>query len=227
MKICVIIPVHNEMREIGDIVESLKKKELDVVVVDDGSMDQSGKISEEKGAFVIRNEKKSGKGLSLQKGFSYAIDNDYSGVITVDGDGQHDTEDIDQFLREAEKDPCRVITGTRMGAPQGMPFVRYTTNRFMSWLISCICKQKIPDSQCGFRYIHCEILKQIQFVSSDFEIESEVLIKASKRGYRISSVPIKTIYRNEKSKISPIKDTLKFFTYLIKETFGSNLHKSP
>ena len=90
----------------------------------------------------------------------------------------------------------------------------------MSSLISFACRNSIADTQCGYRYINCDILKQIQFSSDDFEIETEILMKAAKKGYPIYSVPIKTIYRDEKSKIHPFKDTIRFVNYFIKEIFS-------
>ncbi len=89
----------------------------------------------------------------------------------------------------------------------------------MSILISAVCRQKIADTQCGYRYIAAPILKNISLVSSDFEIESEVLIQASRHGFKIYSVPIKTIYGCECSKINPIIDTFRFLVYIIREAF--------
>ncbi len=217
MKICLIIPVHNEIQHIGALVESIKIEGLDRLVIDDGSSDESGAAASSRGAIVLTNEMKKGKGRSLQLGFEYAQSHHYDGVITMDGDGQHDPKDLKQFLALIEKYPCSVITGNRMGAHKGMPFIRVITNWSMSWLISQICRQKIPDTQCGYRYIGREILEKLRLTSKDFEIESEVLIQASQLGYKIYSVPISTIYRNEKSKINPFKDTLRFFAYLMRE----------
>ncbi len=217
MNICVIIPVHNEANTIGSLVESLKQKNLDTVVIDDGSCDLSGMIARQKGADVIFHEGKKGKGSSLKEGFQYALEKNYEAVIAMDGDGQHDPGDIEQFLNLAQQFPVSVINGSRMRDHQKMPWVRYLTNKFMSLLISLSCRQSIPDTQCGFRYISCGILKEIQLTSNEFEIETEILMKAAKKGFRIYSVPIKTIYRNEKSKIAPFKDTLRFFGYFFRE----------
>ena len=221
MTICILIPVYNEFKEIGRLVESLKRKGLPVVVIDDGSTDDSGGIAKQKGAVVIGHDQNQGKGRSLQDGFQYVLKNNYDGVITIDGDGQHDINDIDQFISKAQEHPSSVITGTRMDDPQGMPFVRFVTNKMMSWMISSLCKQKIPDTQCGFRLISREVLKELKLTASDFEIETEVLIKASKKGFKIYSVPIKTIYRNEASKINPLLDTFRFFIYIMKEIGSS------
>jgi glycosyltransferase involved in cell wall biosynthesis len=220
MKICVLIPVHNEAQTIGQLVSGLKERSLDALVVDDGSSDGSGKIAQENGAFIIRNNKKMGKGVSLQRGFSYILKRDYEGIVTMDGDGQHDIGDIDKFVEKAGAYPNCVITGNRMSNTKGMPFIRYLTNHIMSGLISFICKQTVKDTQCGYRYIGCGILKGINLSCGDFEIETEILIKSSKKGFNIYSVPVKTIYRNEKSKIDPFKDTIRFFVYLSKELFS-------
>lgn len=219
MKICALIPVYNEAQNIGPIVERLRHKNLDVVVIDDGSEDDSGAIACQKGAFVITHEKRSGKGQTLRDGFRYAIEKGYEGVVTIDGDGQHDIDDLEQFLRQAEKDKNSVITGDRMQNHKGMPVVRLLVNRVMSGMISGVCRQKILDTQCGYRYIGTAVLKEIPLTSSDYEIESEVLIKASRKGFKIYAVPIKTIYSNEHSKINPFVDTVRFFKYMLKETF--------
>lgn len=216
-RICVLIPVLNEAQAIGAVVSSLRAQDLDVVVIDDGSTDDSGAIARQNGATVIRHDVKKGKGQSLRDGFRYALEHGYDGVITMDGDGQHDAADIKQFLRPAAKERPGMVVGNRMVNPRGMPCVRYLTNRFMSSLISRACGQRIPDTQCGYRYIDSSVLREVPLACDDFEIETELLMKSSKQGFRIESVPVMTIYRDEESKINPWKDTVRFITYFIKE----------
>ena len=222
VKICILIPIHNEAVTIGSLVQALKAKNLDVFVVDDGSQDASGAIAQKEGALVLANKIKQGKGRSLQKGFATILQQDYDGVILMDGDGQHDVDDIEKFLKKAHEDKRSIIAGNRMGNSKNMPLLRYLTNRGMSSLISWVCRQHIPDTQCGYRYIPCEILRQISFECGDFEIESEILIKSSRAGFHVHSIPVKTIYCNEKSKINPFKDTIRFFAYFIKEMGSRN-----
>jgi len=218
MRVCIIIPVHNESQQIGLLVRGIRDRNLEPVVIDDGSTDRSGPIAEESGAVVIVNKKKQGKGSSLQRGFHYARGQGYLGVITMDGDGQHAVEDLDTFLAEVRRDEkIGLVCGSRMNNSRGMPLIRYLTNRVMSFAISSVCGQSIPDSQCGFRYLSCDLLDKMSISSSDFEIETEVLVQASRLGVKIVSVPIQTIYRNEKSKINPLTDTFRFFSYLIRE----------
>lgn len=217
MKTCILTPAHNESEAIGGLVKGIRDRQLPVIVIDDGSSDDTGSIAKENGAVVLRNEQKMGKGRSLQRGFEYVLDQGYDCVIIMDGDGQHDVGDIDQFIKKATEYPASVVTGTRMQDPQGMPLVRLWTNRFMSLLISALCKQRIPDTQCGFRLIGREVLKNIKLTADAFEIETEILVQASKKGFKIYSVPIKTIYGNEVSKIHPLKDTCRFVKYIVNE----------
>lgn len=221
MNIGVLIPVHNEAQRIGPLIAALRAKDLDVIVIDDGSTDASGDIARAKGAFVLRHEKKNGKGYSLKKGFDYALAQRYDGVITMDGDGQHDPQELEQFLKEARENPTAIIVGNRMQNSGGMPLVRYLTNRFMSGLISWACRQPIPDTQCGYRYLSREVLQSLELTCTDFEIETEILMKACKKGFKIASTPIRTIYRDEESKIHPLKDTMRFFIYFLRELCSS------
>ncbi len=214
MKICVLIPAHNEEKEIGRIVAHVRLQKLDVIVVDDGSVDETALLAQKAGAVVLRNQPRQGKGFSLKRGFAYILEQGYDAVITMDGDGQHDPMDLQVFLDAAKDKKICVINGTRMKRASSMPLIRRLTNRLMSKMISWICRQEIEDTQCGYRLITTDILKKISLVSNDFEIETEVLVKSCRAGGRVSSVPIKTIYRDEKSKIHPVKDTMRFFLFL-------------
>ena len=217
MKICTIIPAYNEVKTIGYLVEELKKRNFDVLVIDDGSKDATGNIAKEKGAIVIANEKNVGKGASLRRGFDFVANKDYDGFIVMDGDGQHDLENIPDFLNQIQKSNAKIIVGNRMFSAKNMPFLRWLTNKTMSWFISAICKQYIPDSQCGYRYISKEVLKAIELSTSNFEIETEVLLEASKKGFRIYHVPVKTIYQDHKSRINPFLDTLRFLRFIFRK----------
>lgn len=217
MKTCVIIPTYNEAKNIGELVKNVRSLCLDVIVIDDGSWDNTSTIARHYGAIVIRNENNKGKGASLIKGFDYALSCGYDAVITMDGDGQHLCEDIPFFIRLAKYSNSAIFIGNRMRNSKNMPQLRLWTNRFMSWLLSCLAKQRIPDTQCGFRLIKKEVLERLKLTTSKYETESEILIKGSRLGFKIESVPIKTIYVQEKSHINPVIDTLRFIRFIIKE----------
>jgi len=172
VKICVLIPVHNESLRLGGIVHSLKNKKLDVLVIDDGSDDNSQMIAQEQGAVVLRNEEKRGKGYSLREGFDYILQHKYDGVITMDGDGQHDVNDIDAFLKATEDKKNLIVIGNRMVNPQDMPWIRKITNQLMSSMISLVSGRRLEDTQCGYRYISSQVLHGINLTSTNYEIES-------------------------------------------------------
>lgn len=220
MDICVVIPVYNEAKTIGAIVTSLHAQEFHVCVVDDGSCDGSGDIARTCGAYVLVNDQRRGKGYSLKRGFAYVCQQSYAGVMMMDGDGQHVVKDIKAFLEcRGQVDACMVV-GNRMSHAKGMPWVRYLTNWIMSSMISLVIWQRVPDTQCGFRYISCAVLKSVTLISNGYEIETELLMKVSKRGFPIFSVPIQTIYHDENSKINPVQDAMRFIVYFIKEIFS-------
>ncbi len=219
MKICVIIPTYNEAKTIADIMQRVKLQGLEAIVVDDGSTDNTSLIAGNNKAIVLTNDKNEGKGASLVKGFNYVIAHDYDAAITIDGDGQHNTADIPHFIRAAETSDSGILIGNRMHKPKDMPRLRFLTNKFMSFIISYIVKQNIPDSQCGFRLIKKEVLEKINFETNNYDSESELLLKAARLGFKIGAVPIDTIYRGEKSRINPCVDALRFIRLMFREGF--------
>lgn len=217
MKVCVVIPTYNESEEIGNIIKRLHQQNLDVIVIDDGSKDNTSLIASQSGAIVIRNQRNEGKGASLIKGFDYAIKNNFDAIITMDGDGQHIPEETTKFINLAQNSSTSFFIGNRMAGSKGMPTVRWLTNKFMSWLISKVSHQYIPDTQCGFRLIKTDALKKLKLKTSKYETESEIIVKTAKAGYKIESIPIETVYRNEKSQINPLIDTVRFIKFICDE----------
>lgn len=215
-KVIVVIPSYNEARSIGRIVKELKDKNLPVCVIDDGSTDETAVIAEKAGAVVIRNPINKGKGAALREGFMYALKEGFSAALVMDGDGQHDPADVSGFLKKMDDVDADIIIGNRMSDTSSMPFVRHATNRVMSFVISLITGQKIEDTQCGFRLIKRRAMENIKLKSSNYEVESELLLKAARKGFRIKSVPVKTVYAGEQSRINPFIDTIRFFALLIR-----------
>jgi len=215
MKIWVLIPAYNEAKSLEGILRNLREKKLNIIVVDDGSKDTTYNTAKGVADIVIRNEKNLGKGMALRRALTYLLENDkFDYIITMDGDGQHSVFDIDKFIKEAENKENFVV-GNRMVNPRVMPRTRIITNKLMSWLISKMVSQSIPDTQCGFRLINRDVLERIKFRTNKFEVESEILIKAAKEGFTIKSIPIKSIYfRRIKSKIHPFLDTFRFIRFL-------------
>lgn len=222
MKICVLIPSYNEEKTIKDLVKQVIAEGFEVAVIDDGSKDDTVKLAKEAGAHVLAQAKNQGKGAALKRGFNYALDNNYDAVVTMDGDGQHDPRDIKNLILEASRKESHIVVGNRMSSYKNMPTLRILTNKFMSQIISLMCQQDIPDTQCGFRFITDDILRDIELCTSYYEIESEMLIRTAHKGYRIDSCPIRTIYSGQKSQINPFIDTIRFLSFLIKHYFRRN-----
>lgn len=216
MNICVLIPSYNEAKTIGSLVKEIKTRGFDVVVVDDGSIDQTAKVAEQAGAYLLRHEKNKGKGASLKNGFHYVLKRNYDAVITMDGDGQHSPEDISKFIKALNDSDVDMVVGNRMAASKGMPVIRWLTNHFTSFLISTICCRSMPDSQCGFRLIKRDLLKELDLNSANYEIESETLIAAHHKGFKIKFIPAQTIYTKQTSGINPIVDTIRFFKFIFR-----------
>ena len=218
MRTCVIIPTYNEAKAIAGLVSQIRKLGLKVIIIDDGSDDDTVKIAQAFGAEVLRNQLNLGKGASLIKGYNYALAGGFDAVISMDGDGQHSCDDIQAFIDKAESSSCGIIVGNRMAITKQMPVLRIMVNRFMSGLISLIAGQFIPDSQCGFRLIKKDLLQKINLITSKYETESEILIQAARLGFKIEHVPVKTIYSGQKSQIHPFIDTLRFLRFIILES---------
>ena len=219
MKIGVLIPAFNEASQIGQVVKSVKFHGFLPIVVDDGSTDGTADIAESSGANVIRHAQNMGKGASLKTGIKHILDEGYDAVLIMDGDGQHSAGDIQAFIDSSSKDKNILVVGNRMNHTRNMPIDRKITNMFMSFILSLVCRQKIPDSQCGFRLIKRDLLKKINIQSNRFEVESELLVKACRAGAKIRSVPIETLYGEEASQINPFCDTFRFIIFLLKTFF--------
>src|SRR4030042_5826502 len=216
--IAILIPAYNEEKYIGGVIKGCLEYSLDIIVVDDGSTDNTIKIIESIKTpenikiIPIKHIVNKGKGQSLKTGFNHIIKDNYSGVITIDADGQHDTREIKNFLEVIEKENPDLIIGNRLGNTKNMPFIRLATNIFTSWIISNIAGRRISDVQSGFRYISAKALRNIKLETKNFDTEPEIVIKSSWFGYNIKNIPISTIYNKDfVSYVNPVTDTIKFF----------------
>jgi glycosyltransferase involved in cell wall biosynthesis len=211
---CVIVPAYNEAKRVGDVVSRILEYASDVVVVDDGSTDETVEKARKAGATVLRHERNQGKGMALNTGFKHAREQGFDIVLTMDADGQHNPADIPRFVEAYVRTGIPVLIGNRMSNCDNMPFIRRMTNRFMSYLLSEEMGQYVPDTQCGFRLYKCEIIPLVLAESGGYAAESELLLHVADRALCIDSVAIQTVYADEKSKINPVRDTVRFFSML-------------
>lgn len=215
MRTCVLIPSFNAEKSLGSLLEKIAQyvNKKDTVVIDDGSRDNTSTIALEKGVTLLRHSVNRGKGEALKTGFQYALNSDYQAVITIDADGQHDPELLPHLLKVRDYD---IVIGSRMRHRKNMPFMRVLSNKITSLLISIITGQKIEDSQSGYRIIKAQVLRNITLITSHYETESELLIKAIRKGYSVGFCDINTVYADEKTSINPLLDILRFVKLIVK-----------
>lgn len=216
LKSCVVIPAYNAAKTLSPLIRHIRQLKLDAVVVNDGSTDDTAQVAAAAGALVISHLANHGKGVAIRSGFAFAVETGYDAVVIMDGDGQHDPAELPRFLEEAARDRVAMVVGNRVQERWRMPRIRRWTNQVMSGVVSWVARQDIPDSQCGFRVIRREVLEQMRLSSRHFDIETELLLAASRGGWRISSIPIHAIYENHSSHIRPIVDGLRFVRLVLR-----------
>jgi glycosyltransferase involved in cell wall biosynthesis len=216
----VVIPCRDEAASIAGLVREVRSFLPTVIVVDDGSEDQTAARAAEAGAQVVRREQGPGKGAALKAGVAAAAARKRAWVVTLDGDGQHRPADIPVFLRCAEETGAALVVGNRMHRAEAIPWLRRVVNRWMSRRISEAAGRLLPDSQCGFRLINLDAWADLRFETEHFEIESEVVLAFVRAGYGVEFVPIRVIGKGQRSHIHPVKDTWRWLRWWIRVRYG-------
>ncbi len=224
MKICAIIPAYNVESTIEEVVRGVNRflQFQDIVIIDDGSGDDTVEKAKRTGATVLRNEVNRGKGYSLKRGFEYAIDNWYDAVISLDADLQHDPLEIPKFIQCYSQQNADLVLGDRTHDLSSMPIDRQFSNKTTSLIISLLTGQRVRDSQNGYRLMKTEVLKRIHLTSDRYEMESELLVKSLINKFRIAHVPIGTIYGDQQSHIHRFVDTLRFIRVVVRSLIQRN-----
>ena len=202
MQIAIVIPAYNEQRSIVDVVTRALQQADQVIVVDDGSSDQTLPLLQalqEKNPklVVLTNEKNMGKAASLWNGMRYAEHLGVDAIITLDADGQHCPEDIPRFIHHAQQHPQTIIIGARLADKTAIPAKRYYANKFANFWLSWAAGYVIDDSQSGFRLYPTELIRKLTpdiQRSKSFVFESEILIDAAKYGFKSIPIKIEAIY---------------------------------
>jgi glycosyltransferase involved in cell wall biosynthesis len=212
--IVALIPAFQEGPRIARVVAGAAVH-LPVVVVDDGSTDDTAERAAAAGAKVLRQLPNQGKGQALRLGFRHALEADAGAVVTLDADGQHDPAEIPAFLVAFERSGADLVVGRRDF--RRMPPIRRMSNevggRAMSWAVG----RRIPDNQSGYRLISRRLMERLlESRETGFEFEVEMLTTAIRAGYRIGWVPIRTIYAGEPSHIRPLEHLTGFVRILRK-----------
>ena len=210
-RVCILIPAYNAQNTLGDVLGKIRPLDIDTLVVDDGSLDETKRIAKEHGAQVLGHPLNLGKGAALRTGFQHILNMDYEIVVTLDADGQHDPAEIPRLLEVFQVVQPDILLGSRAGEFDKMPFLRRFWNRLGVKAVARLCHADITDSQSGYRLIRTEVLRGIKLSTSRYETELELLIKACKNGYGVLSVPINVqrIDGTITSHFRPVSDTWK------------------
>ena len=221
-RFCGLIPAYNVARTIPQVVEQARQHLPVVLVVDDGSQDETAHLARESGATVLSIPKNQGKGRALRSGFKDLLQEPWEGIITLDGDLQHDPAEIPKLIEEYDKIRPAIVIGSRMAEAEKIPGIRYWTNRVGVFCISWAAGQPLADTQSGFRLYGREVLESIPLWTSRYDTETEILIKAGMRGMKITCVQIKTIYYEDElhhSSFRPFPDTFLICMVFLKSLF--------
>jgi glycosyltransferase involved in cell wall biosynthesis len=210
----VVIPAYNEAATIRDLAERALAHGAPVIVVDDGSSDNTTGALEGLPVQLLRHAENQGKAAALWHGAAAALAHGVDLVVTLDGDGQHAPEDIPRLVAAAEQHPGCIVIGARLADPSGIPKRRYFANRAAAFWVSWACGQRLTDSQSGFRVYPARLFRVLAIAHDrrrSFVFESEILIEAARLGHRCVMVPIAAVYRPgmRTSHFRPVLDVLR------------------
>jgi len=200
MKVCLIIPCFNEAKVVGTVIKEIKKTfdrtkySFEIVVINDGSKDNSSEVARKAGATVIDHLLNQGSGGAILTGLAYARSNGFSYVITIDADGQHDPNDALNCLEQAIKTKTDLLIGSRMINTDGMSKVKIFGNKGLSLITRILFGVNVTDSQSGLRIFSQKALDGLTWKSTGYESASEAIWRAKQAKLRISESPIKAIY---------------------------------
>lgn len=216
-----VIPAYNAAPSVGDIVRRTMPQVGEVLVVDDGSTDRTGPEARAAGAGVLVQEMNRGKGAALRLAFEVLFRKGYEGVVTLDADGQHLPEEIPKLLSLWSEDPDLVL-GSRDHLFEEMSGIRKASNSISSRLISFAAGQRVGDVQTGFRLYRRKMIEEIGFPEDRFEAESAVVVRASRRGFKLVSVPIHLGFADGRctSHYRPVIDSLRIARAVIGARFS-------
>ena len=210
-RISVIIPAYNEEKRIGKVLQRIPEFVDEVIVVDDGSNDRTSEVARKFRVEVIRLERNEGKGKAMRKGIK-AANGDI--IVFMDADGQHRPEEIIKLVEPIVDGEADFVIGSRLIKAQGeRPLIRKISNFITTYLIRLKLGISVRDTQSGFRAIRREFLPEIE--SKRYEVETEVLIKAVKKGARVKEVPVSMIYGVETGHFR-FEDIVRFLRALLK-----------
>ena len=205
--VAAVLPAYNVEQEIGGVLRALPSLFTTIIVVDDGSSDETAERARAAGAEVLSLARNLGKGHAVRAGLASIFEREFSHVLMLDADMQHLPSEAPRLLEVAARSGADVVIGERQFRRSEMPASRYHANRIGSRALSAFVGVPVADTQCGFRVYVVDALRSLSLGATGYEVETEMLIKVRRRGGSIASAPVTAVYVGQRSKLRPIRDT--------------------
>jgi glycosyltransferase involved in cell wall biosynthesis len=198
-----LIPAYQAARSVGQVVAALRAADSEafVLVVDDGSSDETSDVARASGAEVTRHPQNQGKGVALRTGFSWLVERGFAAAVTVDADGQHRARDAALLARHTAS-PDALVLGIRDLARDGAPGPSQFSNKFSNFWVSLFSGVTLADTQCGLRRYPLRATLALGSDARGYGFECEMLVRAVRRGIEIVEVPVQVIYPPKAERVS-------------------------
>ena len=209
------IPAYNEELALGSVVLKARDHVDEVLVVDDGSEDNTSRVASMAMATLLAHRKNLGKGAAIRTAFDYARRNGHEVLVLLDGDGQHDSDDIPALMKPVLDGDADIVLGQRWGKTNGMPTYRRAGKRVLDYTTAAFTGH-VTDSQCGFRAFSRKAVDVLNPLSPGFGAESEILVQAKEAGLKVAEVPIHSRYDVEGSTLRPVQQGYRVIDSLLR-----------
>ena len=215
----VVVPIYNSEKYLQELFNRIMEyfPLSSVFAIDDASVDNSADICKKNDVSLVKLQTNVGKGNALQIGFKAAAEQGYKFAFSIDSDLQHKPEDFPNFINKQNELDAELIIGKRDFSHKKMPIHRIWSNTLTSWVVTRASKQKILDSQCGFRLYNLLILEGMEFQTKRYQFETEIILKIAKKNGQVGFTPIDTIYDGQESYISGMRDIKNFIKIVLYE----------
>jgi glycosyltransferase involved in cell wall biosynthesis len=221
-----VIPAYNASKTLKPVIQGLRTSGIitKIVVVNDGSTDNTQDLIKQLNVENIVHPQNLGKGAALKSGFRWANSKNADLILTIDADGQHNPCDVEKLLGKMSLENADIVIGSRRTDLKNMPFHRITSNLITSKLISWRIKQKVEDSQSGFRIIRTNVFKTVKLTANKYDLESELIIKAGLTNFKIVTVPVETIYKKHLKSSVQFLDVFRFIALFLRSLMWKRMN---